>query len=68
MANPNVISAEELKALTGYDRDGDVIRWLQGSGVEPFTRNGKLVMVTIQQLNAAKGVNDPETLKSSDVL
>ena len=55
MSNATVLSCEDLKKITGYQRPGDVARCLREQGVQVF--NGKSgPWTTIDLINKAGGL------------
>lgn len=62
-----IVTPEELKAATGYDRPGDIEKCLRKNGVR-FLYGKRGIYTTIDALNAAMGlhqmsqepVNQPE--------
>ena len=55
MANPNVLSCEELRVITGYQRQADIERCLIEQGVKVF--RGRLgPWTTIDLINQAGGL------------
>ncbi len=56
MQHQQIIDQEQLAALTGYERAGDIERVLRAQGVIPFYgRRGRL-WITVSQLEAARGI------------
>lgn len=69
--NPtNVLSCEDLKQITGYQRPGDVTRCLRNQGVQVF--QGRLgPWTTIDLINKAGGlatVSSNEPYEATDIL
>jgi hypothetical protein len=56
----SIVTPEELKAATGYDRPGDIEKCLRKNGVR-FLYGKKGIYTTIDALNAAMGLK-PETV------
>jgi uncharacterized phosphosugar-binding protein len=55
MSHPSVLSCDDLKAITGYQRAGDVSRCLRDQGVHVFEgRHGP--WTTIELINQAGGL------------
>ncbi len=51
-----IVTQEELKAATGYDRPGDIEKCLRKNGVH-FLYGKKGIYTTIDALNAAMGLH-----------
>lgn len=51
----SIVTPEELKAATGYDRPGDIEKCLRKNGVR-FLYGKKGIYTTIDALNAAMGI------------
>jgi len=51
-----IVTPEELKAATGYDRPGDIEKCLRKNGVR-FLYGKKGLYTTIDALNAAMGLH-----------
>jgi hypothetical protein len=51
-----IVTQEELKAATGYDRPGDIEKCLRKNGVR-FLYGKKGIYTTIDALNAAMGLH-----------
>ncbi|SDK70709.1 DUF4224 domain-containing protein [Billgrantia gudaonensis] len=70
MSNSAVLSCEDLKAITGYRRAGDVARCLREQGVRVFHgRTGP--WTTVDLINQAGGLEprtDTEELNPRNVL
>lgn len=55
MSNSNILTTEDLKAATGYDRSADIERCLRNNGIRVFSgRKGPWTMRDI--VNAAGGI------------
>lgn len=70
MSNPAVLSCEDLKAITGYQRPADVARCLRDQGVRVF--NGRTgPWTTVDLINQAGGLEpraDNEDLNPRHVI
>lgn len=51
-----VLSTDELLGLTGYERVGDLRRWLDSQNIPYFPGKGGAPWTTIDLVNAAKGL------------
>jgi hypothetical protein len=51
-----LISTEQLKTVTGYDRPGDIERCLRAAGVRFFYGKGGRIITTTDAINAALGI------------
>lgn len=51
-----VLSTDDLKGLTGYDRVGDLRRSLESARIPYFLGKGGAPWTTIDLVNAAKGL------------
>lgn len=67
MTNQNVITFEDLKIVTGYERAGDVEKCLQRDGIRYFT-NRKGVWTTLALVNAAGGIVNGQQQDNQSVL
>ena len=52
----SLVSIEQLQAITGYDRWGDVTRCLDTHGIRYFLGKGGRPWTTVDIINAAAGV------------
>ncbi|MDR5887518.1 DUF4224 domain-containing protein [Vreelandella janggokensis] len=70
MGTNTVLSCEDLKQITGYQRPGDVARCLRDQGVQVF--QGRLgPWTTIELINQAGGLtpaSSNDTLEATDIL
>ncbi|WP_416139036.1 DUF4224 domain-containing protein [Halomonas sp. HK25] len=70
MSTANVLSCEELKAITGYQRPADVARCLREQGVRVFHgRTGP--WTTLDLINHAGGItpaSNSDTLDPAEIL
>ena len=56
--NAGLVNTEQLQAWLGYERPGDVLKWLSRKDIAFFTgRDGKPV-TTVEALNAALRMDD----------
>ena len=63
----DVLSTEELKEITGYQRPSDVERCLETQGISFFHgKNGP--WTTLDLINAAKGLSALSRPQSGDIL
>lgn len=53
--HPAALAPEDLERLTGYQRQGDIERWLRQNGV-PFFRGRVGVWTTLDAVNQALGL------------
>ena len=53
---PSALAPEDLERLTGYQRQGDIEKWLRQNGV-PFFRGRAGVWTTLDAVNQALGLN-----------
>jgi len=51
-----LISTEQLKIFTGYDRPGDIERCLRTAGIRYFHGKGGRIVTTTDAINAALGI------------
>jgi hypothetical protein len=51
-----LISTEQLKTVTGYDRVGDIERCLRAAGVRFFYGKGGRIITSMDAINAALGI------------
>jgi len=51
-----LISTEQLKTVTGYDRPGDIERCLRSAGIRFFYGKGGRIVTTTDAINAALGI------------
>ena len=55
-----LITTDQLKAATGYDRPGDLEKCLRKNGIQVlYGKNGK-IFTTLDAINAALGVKSGE--------
>lgn len=71
MAHSSILSCDDLKAITGYQRAGDVARCLREQGVHVFEgRHGP--WTTIELINKAGGLvaggGEPSAPAPEDIL
>ena len=70
MGTNAVLSCEDLKQITGYQRPGDVARCLRDQGVQVF--QGRLgPWTTIDLINKAGGLttaSSNDTIEATDIL
>ncbi|MCQ8128813.1 hypothetical protein [Methylomonas rivi] len=59
-----LVSIDQLKIATGYDRPGDIERCLRKNGVRYLYGQGGKIFTTIDAINAAMGLklNDTNTI------
>ena len=55
MSNNNILSIDDLKQATGYERHGDVEKCLRDNDIR-FFRSKKGVWTTLALVNAAGGI------------
>lgn len=67
MTNQNVLTFEDLKKLTEYERAGDVERSLQKSGIRYFPSK-KGCWTTLALVNAAGGIVNIQHQDDGDIL
>jgi hypothetical protein len=51
-----ILSTDDLKAATGYDRAGDIERCLRTAGIRFFYGKGGRIVTTTDAVNAALGI------------
>lgn len=68
--NGHVITQEVLQEATGYQRQGDIEKVLQASGIKFFPGKGGRIWTTIELINAAGGLTqiDLQKPKAEDIL
>jgi len=54
--HPSALAPEDLERLTGYQRQGDIEKWLRQNGV-PFFRGRVGVWTTLDAVNQALGLH-----------
>ncbi len=63
----DVVSTEELKEITGFQRSGDVEKCLESQGIRFFHgKNGP--WTTLDLINAAKGLTALSQSQTGDIL
>lgn len=56
-----LVSIDQLKIATGYDRPGDIERCLRKNGVRYLYGQGGKIFTTIDAINAAMGLKSNDT-------
>ncbi|CAD6871688.1 hypothetical protein [Methylomonas fluvii] len=57
----DLVSIDQLKIATGYDRPGDIERCLRKNGVRYLYGQGGKIFTTIDAINAAMGLKLNDT-------
>lgn len=65
--NPNILTLEDLKVCTGYDRPGDIEKHLRDKGIHCF-RSSKGIWTTVAMVNAAGGILPNQSDRNEDLL
>lgn len=63
--HPGALSPEDLERLTGYQRQGDVEKWLRQHRI-PYFRGRIGVWTTLDAVNAALGITTPRQAETTD--
>ena len=58
--NPNILYLEDLREMTGGDTPVQVTNRLKSDGIKVFNTKGGKPYTTIQAINAAGGIIEPE--------
>lgn len=71
MANPSVLTCDDLRAITGYQKAADIERCLTAQGIKVFRGRMGRPWTTIELINQAGGLRpnaDSDDHYSPDIL
>lgn len=66
--NPHIIDHIELMRLTGYEKPGMVAEKLREQGIRPFYGRAGYFFITLEMLNAARGIFQTPDSNSEELL
>jgi hypothetical protein len=63
-----LITLDHLKAITGYDRPGDIERCMKKNGIRFLYGQGGTIFTTIDAINAAMGLKNQDFNATPEVI
>ena len=66
--NPNILDQDQLASLMGYERAGDVERRLVQQGIRPIYGRPGHFFITVDQLNAVRGIFKHDSLQEEPII